>query len=48
MPVLLDVTDERSIVAAVKTPSQEVDHLDLLINNAGILDEEDRSISISR
>ena len=44
IPVALDVTDERSIAAAVKTVSQKVDHLDVLINNAGILDDDDGSI----
>jgi NAD(P)-dependent dehydrogenase (short-subunit alcohol dehydrogenase family) len=44
VPVALDVTDQRSIAAAVKTVSQHADHLDVLINNAGILDEDDNSI----
>ena len=44
IPVTLDVTDEDSIAAAVKGVSQKVDHLDVLINNAGILDEDDGSI----
>jgi NAD(P)-dependent dehydrogenase (short-subunit alcohol dehydrogenase family) len=38
------VTDEPSVAAAVKSVSQQVDHLDVLINNAGILDENDDSI----
>ena len=44
MPVTLDVTSDRSIADAVKTVSQKVAHLDVLINNAGILDEDDGSI----
>jgi NAD(P)-dependent dehydrogenase (short-subunit alcohol dehydrogenase family) len=44
-PVTLDVTSERSIATAVATVSQKVDHLDVLINNAGILDEDDASIA---
>jgi NAD(P)-dependent dehydrogenase (short-subunit alcohol dehydrogenase family) len=44
VPVTLDVTNERSIAAAMKAVSQKVDHLDVLINNAGILDEDDGSI----
>ena len=41
MPVTLDVTSDRSIADAVKTVSQKVAHLDVLINNAGILEDED-------
>jgi NAD(P)-dependent dehydrogenase (short-subunit alcohol dehydrogenase family) len=44
IPVALDVTDQSSIAAAVKTVSRHADHLDVLINNAGILDEDDDSI----
>jgi NAD(P)-dependent dehydrogenase (short-subunit alcohol dehydrogenase family) len=44
-PVTLDVTSERSIATAVTTVSQKGDHLDVLINNAGILDEDDASIA---
>jgi NAD(P)-dependent dehydrogenase (short-subunit alcohol dehydrogenase family) len=44
IPVTLDVTNERSIAAAMKAVSQKVDHLDVLINNAGILDDDDGSI----
>lgn len=43
-PVTLDVADEGSIADAVKTVSQKIDHVDVLINNAGILDEDDDSI----
>jgi NAD(P)-dependent dehydrogenase (short-subunit alcohol dehydrogenase family) len=43
-PVTLDVTDEGSIAAAVKAVSQKIDHVDVLINNAGILDDDDESI----
>lgn len=42
--ILLDVTNQESIAAAVSTVSRIVDHLDVLINNAGILDPEDASI----
>ncbi len=44
IPVPLDVTSPSSIKAAVKTVAQTVDHLDVLINNAGILDGDDASI----
>jgi NAD(P)-dependent dehydrogenase (short-subunit alcohol dehydrogenase family) len=40
----LDVSNPGSIDAAVKTVSQTADHLDVLINNAGILDQDDASI----
>jgi NAD(P)-dependent dehydrogenase (short-subunit alcohol dehydrogenase family) len=40
-PLLLDVTDSHSIEAAVKTVSQTVNQLDALVNNAGILDDND-------
>ena len=43
-PVTLDVTNESSIAAAVKAVSKKEDHLDVLINNAGILDDDDESI----
>src|SRR5215208_4226861 len=43
-PVVLDVTSPSSIEAAVKTLSGVVDHLDVLINNAGILEEDDGPI----
>lgn len=37
--VQLDVTDDASVTAAVATTRAEVGHLDVLINNAGILGE---------
>ena len=43
-PVVLDITSPSSIEAAVKTLSGVVDHLDVLINNAGILEEDDGPI----
>jgi NAD(P)-dependent dehydrogenase (short-subunit alcohol dehydrogenase family) len=43
-PVPLDVTSSSSIKAAEKTVSHAVDHLDVLINNAGILDPDEGSI----
>jgi NAD(P)-dependent dehydrogenase (short-subunit alcohol dehydrogenase family) len=43
-PVALDVTSPSSIQAAVKTVSTVADHLDVLINNAGILEEDDGPI----
>lgn len=43
-PLVLDVTDQASIDEAVKTVSQTVDRLDVLVNNAGILDGNDDSI----
>jgi NAD(P)-dependent dehydrogenase (short-subunit alcohol dehydrogenase family) len=43
-PVVLDVTQRDSITAAAKTVAQQVDHVDVLINNAGILDHDDESI----
>jgi NAD(P)-dependent dehydrogenase (short-subunit alcohol dehydrogenase family) len=43
-PIALDITSPSSIEAAVKTVSGVVDHLDVLINNAGILEEDDGSI----
>lgn len=44
IPLVLDVTSSSSIEAAVKTVSQAVDHVDVLINNAGILEKEDDSV----
>lgn len=35
-PIQLDVTDDASVEAAAKTLAAEHDHLDVLINNAGI------------
>jgi len=43
-PVPLDITSRVSIEAAFSIVSQAVDHVDVLINNAGILDQDDRSI----
>lgn len=43
-PLVLDVADPRSIEGAARTVSQAVDHLDVLVNNAGILDDGDDSI----
>ena len=42
--VLLDVTSADSLAAALSTVSGTVDHLDVLINNAGVLDPDDASI----
>lgn len=44
IPVVLDVTDQGSIDRAVKTIAQTVDHLDVLVNNVGILDGHDDSV----
>jgi NAD(P)-dependent dehydrogenase (short-subunit alcohol dehydrogenase family) len=44
VPVSLDVTDQHSVAAAATTIARKVDHLDVLINNAGILDDDDTSI----
>ncbi|BFU96926.1 MAG: Short-chain dehydrogenase/reductase SDR [Nitrospira sp.] len=44
VPVPLDVTSRISIEAAFRVVSQAVDHLDVLINNAGILDPDEGSI----
>jgi NAD(P)-dependent dehydrogenase (short-subunit alcohol dehydrogenase family) len=44
IPVVLDVTDHTSIDRAVKIVSETVDHLDVLVNNAGILDDNDDTI----
>jgi|SRR5215831_6924376 len=43
-PVPLDITSRISVDAAAKIVSQSVDHLDVLINNAGILDHDGGSI----
>jgi NAD(P)-dependent dehydrogenase (short-subunit alcohol dehydrogenase family) len=39
----IDVSDEKSIRAAVEELSQQSDHLDVLVNNAGILLDEDKA-----
>ena len=39
-PLVLDVADDDSIERAVATYSQEFEHLDVLINNAGIFPDE--------
>jgi NAD(P)-dependent dehydrogenase (short-subunit alcohol dehydrogenase family) len=44
VPVPLDVTSRISVESAFSVVSQSVDHLDVLINNAGILDQDDASI----
>ena len=43
-PLPLDITSRISIEAAFSIASQAVNHLDVLINNAGILDHDERSI----
>jgi NAD(P)-dependent dehydrogenase (short-subunit alcohol dehydrogenase family) len=43
-PVPLDVTNRMSIEAACSMVSQAASHLDVLINNAGILDHDEGSI----
>ena len=44
IPVPLDITSRISIEAAYSATSQAVTHLDVLINNAGILDHDEGSI----
>jgi len=44
----LDVTDPVSVKNACGTFSQKADHLDVLVNNAAILEDTDRHISISK
>lgn len=44
IPIVLDVTEQASIDRAVKIVSETVDHLDVLVNNAGILDDNDDTI----
>jgi NAD(P)-dependent dehydrogenase (short-subunit alcohol dehydrogenase family) len=44
VPVTLDVTSAESLAAAVTSVSQQTGHLDVLINNAGILDDDDGTI----
>src|SRR5205807_9294644 len=41
----IDVADEKSIHAAAAEFSKSADHLDVLVNNAGVLVEADESIS---
>jgi NAD(P)-dependent dehydrogenase (short-subunit alcohol dehydrogenase family) len=40
IPLEIDVTDDRSIAAAVARVRDEVGHLDVLVNNAGIAGEQ--------
>jgi len=42
--VELDVAQETSIRAAAQTVARQIAHLDVLVNNAAILDEESRSV----
>jgi len=44
VPVPLDITSRISIEAAFSVVSQAVQHLDVLINNAGILDHDEGSV----
>ena len=44
IPAPLDITSRISVEAAFHVASQAVDHLDVLINNAGILDHDEGSI----
>jgi NAD(P)-dependent dehydrogenase (short-subunit alcohol dehydrogenase family) len=44
----MDVTDPVSIKTAYGTLSQKADHLDILINNAAILEDTDRHVSITK
>ncbi|MFD1144207.1 SDR family NAD(P)-dependent oxidoreductase [Larkinella insperata] len=44
----MDVTDPVSIKNAYGTFSQKADHLDVLVNNAAILEDTDRYVSILR
>jgi NAD(P)-dependent dehydrogenase (short-subunit alcohol dehydrogenase family) len=43
-PILLDVTKPETLDAAVQTVARQAGHLDVLVNNAGILDHDDDSI----
>ena len=43
-PLVLDVADDNSIEQAVSALQQELGHLDVLINNAGIYPDEDINI----
>lgn len=47
-PIIVDVTDEESIEAAGEAVAREVDRLDLIINNAGILFQETTMNPIER
>jgi NAD(P)-dependent dehydrogenase (short-subunit alcohol dehydrogenase family) len=42
--VELDVTDAKSIRNAVESVAEQVDHLDVLVNNAAILEDGDQNI----
>jgi NAD(P)-dependent dehydrogenase (short-subunit alcohol dehydrogenase family) len=44
VPVPLDITSRISIEAAFSVVSQAVNHLDVLVNNAGILDHDEGSV----
>lgn len=44
----MDVTDPVSIKNAYGTFSQKADHLDVLVNNAAILEETDRHVNITK
>ncbi len=44
VPVPLDITSRISIEAAFSVVSQAVTHLDVLVNNAGILDHDEGSV----
>lgn len=39
-PVTIDVTDDDSVAAAVEQVASWTDHLDVLVNNAGIIDRK--------
>jgi len=43
-PIPLDITSRISIEAGFHIVAQAVDHLDVLVNNAGILDHDDNTI----
>src|SRR5512132_3028994 len=44
IPAPLDITSKISVEAAFHVAVQAVDHLDVLINNAGILDHDEGSL----
>jgi NAD(P)-dependent dehydrogenase (short-subunit alcohol dehydrogenase family) len=49
IPLELDVSDDRSIEQAIALLTQRIDHLDVLVNNAGIYpDKQVDSLTISR